>query len=199
MQASPPLTLVVMVALAALSAVGLVLMLGSGRSGGGRLGAAWRMVENGLGLFFMLGMLYTATAQVVIRYGLSDYLTVPWTEEFARLLLVWAALWGAALLQRSDDHISMTVVFDRFGPQARLVVRLLGDLTALGVLVVIAWYGWTSAYRQLVMYTVSLGLPISVFIFPVPLAATLMIVHTIGLMVRRLRGQPIAHAPSAEI
>jgi TRAP-type C4-dicarboxylate transport system permease small subunit len=157
-----------------------------------RPGAIWRLIEGALGVFFMLAMLYAATAQVAARYALSDYLTIPWTEEFARLLLVWTAMWGTAALQRSDDHICMAVVFDWLPPGAQRMVRILGDLVALGILVLIAWYGWNTAYRQRVMSTVSLGLPIAAFILPVALAATLMIVHTIGLMVRRLQGRPIA-------
>lgn len=151
----------------------------------------WRLVEHAVGLFCMLGMLYAAAIQVLVRYALADHLELPWTEEFSRLLLVWAAMWGAAVLQRSDDHISMTVVFDWLPPRGQLAVRLLGDLVALAVLGVIAWYGWQTAQRQLIMSTVSLGLPISVFIVPVPLAATLMIAHTLVVIARRLRGRPV--------
>jgi len=50
-----------------------------------------------------------------------------------------------------------------------------------------------------VMSTVSLGLPISVFIIPVALAATLMIVHTIRLMVLRVQGRPVHEGVGTEI
>ncbi len=192
MQLSPPLSLMLLIAAAALSALGLAWVIRGDYATRDRPGAIWRLVEGALGVFFMLAMLYAATVQIVARYALSDYLTISWTEEFSRLLLVWTALWGTAMLQRSDDHICMAVVFDWMPPGAQRGVRVLGDLVALGILVLIAWYGWSTAYRQRVMSTVSLGLPIAFFILPVALAATLMIVHTIGLMVRRLQGRPIA-------
>lgn len=139
----------------------------------------------------MLGMLYAAAIQVTVRYTLADVIDVPWTEELARLLLVWAALWGATILQRTDNHIAMTVVHGWLPGPLRLAVRLLGDVVALVVLSVIAWHGWISAKTQMIMSTVSLGMPIAVFILPVALAATVMIVHTLIVIVRRLRGEPI--------
>jgi TRAP-type C4-dicarboxylate transport system permease small subunit len=178
-----------MIGVVATSAAGLVWLIRAHWAPRGR--PTWKLVEDAVGLFCMLGMLYASTAQVLVRYALADYVELPWTEEFARVLLVWTAMWGAAILQRSDDHISMTVAFDWFPPRGQLVLRLVGDVVALVVLGVVAWFGWQTAIRQLVMSTVSLGLPISVFIVPVPLAATLMIVHTLVIMVRRLRGLPV--------
>jgi TRAP-type C4-dicarboxylate transport system permease small subunit len=178
-----------MIGVIAASAAALLALLRADWAPRGR--PTWRLVEHAVGLFCMLGMLYAAAVQVLVRYALADYVDLPWTEEFSRLLLVWAAMWGAAILQRSDDHISMTVVFDWLPPRGQLALRLAGDVVALAVLGVVAWFGWLTAVRQLVMSTVSLGLPISVFIAPVPLAATLMIVHGLVIIARRLRGLPV--------
>jgi TRAP-type C4-dicarboxylate transport system permease small subunit len=196
MRFDPPPSLVILIVAAALSAVGLVWALRADRAPQGGRWGPWRLVEAGLGLFFVVGMLYAATTQIVVRYALSDYVTVPWTEEFARLFLVWTALWGAAIVQRSDDHICVAVLFDWLPRGLQRAVRLFGDLVALAVLGLIAWYGWNTAYRQRVMSTVSLGLPIAFFILPVAIGATLMIGHTMGLVVRRLQGRPI---PAGEV
>lgn len=189
MHSGPPGSLLLLIGFTAASAAGLLWLIRVDWARRGR--PTWKLVEDAVGLFAMPGMLYAASMQVLVRYALADRLELPWTEEFSRLLLVWAAMWGAAILQRSDDHISMTVVFDRFPARGRLVLRLVGDLVALAVLGVMGWFGWQTAARQLVMSTVSLGLPISVFIAPVPLAATLMIVHTLVIIARRLRGVPV--------
>ncbi|MBI2207768.1 MAG: TRAP transporter small permease [Candidatus Rokubacteria bacterium] len=189
MQFEPPQNLVVLLVFAALSALGLTWV--ARRSWTTARHPTWQDVEAFLGLFSMLGMLYAAAIQVSVRYTLSEFLDLPWTEELARLLLVWTALWGAAILQRTDDHIAMTVVYDSLPARLQLAVRLLGDVVALVVLSVIAWHGWLSAKKQMIMTTVSLGMPISMFILPVALAATIMVVHTLVIIVRRLRGQPI--------
>ena len=158
-----------------------------------------KAVEDTVSHFLLLAMLASAALQVIVRYLLSDTLTMPWTEEFGRLVMVWGALWGAAALQRSDDHIGMSVVFDQLPPRARLVVRLFGDLVTLGVLLPVVWYGWKSAVALDVMYTIALGLPLSVFAYPIPVAGALIVLHTVSLMVRRMRGVPIRSSIDTEM
>ena len=158
-----------------------------------------KAVEDTVSHFLLLAMLASAALQVIVRYLLSDTLTMPWTEEFGRLVMVWGALWGAAALQRSDDHIGMSVVFDQLPPRAQLAVRLFGDLVTLGVLLPVVWYGWKSAVALDVMYTIALGLPLSVFAYPIPVAGALIVLHTVSLMVRRMRGVPIRSSIDTEM
>lgn len=169
-----------------------------GRRGEGGLDL-WKMVEDTVSQFLLLAMLASAALQVVVRYLLSDTLTMPWTEEFGRLVMVWGALWGAAALQRSDDHIGMSVLFDQLPPRAQLSVRLFGDLVTLGVLLPVVWYGWKSAVALEIMYTIALGLPLSVFAWPIPVAGALLALHTVSLMVRRVRGAPIRSSLDMEL
>ena len=170
---------------------------GRGEEGGGF--DPWKVVEDTVSHFLLLAMLASAALQVVVRYLLSDTLTMPWTEEFGRLVMVWGALWGAAALQRSDDHISMSVIFDQLPPRAQLAVRLFGDLVTLGVLLPVVWYGWKSAVALEVMYTIALGIPLSVFAWPIPVAGALLALHTVSLMVRRVRGVPILSSVNTEL
>jgi C4-dicarboxylate transporter, DctQ subunit len=186
MHASPPASLLLAIGIVAAVTAALLWLIRADWMRRAR--PTWSLIEKAVGLFCMLGMLGASAMQVIVRYALADRVELPWTEELSRLLLVWAAMWGAAILQRSDDHIAMTVVFDWFPARGQLALRLLGDVVALAVLGVVVWFGWSTAVRQLAMSTVSLGLPIAVFIAPVPLAATLMIVHTLVLMGRRLAG-----------
>ena len=169
-----------------------------GRRGEGRIDF-WKVVEDTVSHFLLLAMLVSAALQVIVRYLLSDTITMPWTEEFGRLVMVWGALWGAAQLQRSDDHIGMSVVFDQLPPRAQLAVRLFGDVVTLAVLVPVAWYGWKAAVALDIMYTIALGLPLSVFAYPIPVAGALIVLHTVSLMVRRVRGIPIHSSVSTEL
>lgn len=159
----------------------------------------WKVAEDTVSHFLLLAMLASAALQVIVRYLLSDIITMPWTEEFGRLVMIWGALWGAAQLQRTDDHISMSVVFDLLPLRAQLGVRLFGDLVTLGVLVPVVWYGWKSAVALDIMYTIALGLPLSVFAYPIPVAGALIVLHTVSLMVRRIRGVPIHSSVNTEM
>ena len=159
----------------------------------------WKVVEDTVSHFLLLAMLISAALQVIVRYLLSDTITMPWTEEFGRLVMVWGALWGAAQLQRSDDHISMSVIYDQLPPRAQFAVRLFGDAVTLAVLVPVVWYGWKAAVALDIMYTIALGLPLSVFAYPIPVAGGLIVLHTVSLIVRRVRGVPIRSTISMEL
>jgi TRAP-type C4-dicarboxylate transport system permease small subunit len=154
----------------------------------------WGIVEGLLSVFFILAMLVSAGLQVAVRYAFSDDVDLPWTEEFGRLALVWAAFWGAATLQRVDDHIRMTVVYDLVRPGTQWILRVTGDVVTIVILLPLIWLGWETARGLDIMHTISLGMPLSTFAYPVPIAGFLMLVHTVALLARRLTGREIGPA-----
>ena len=156
----------------------------------------WGLTEAFVGIFLMLCMLMTSALQVLVRYLFSDEIDIPWTEEFGRLAMIWAAFWGAAMLQRADDHIRMSAVYDLLPAVLQKAVRVFGDLLVLLVLVPVVWLGWETARNLDIMSSISLGLPLSIFAYPVPIGGALMMVHTAALLVGRLLGRE-PEAPKA--
>ena len=65
-------------------------------------------VNQALVLFLMSAMCLDLLAQVVFRYLFSHPLT--WSEELARYIFVWIALFGAAWCGRHHIHVRMTAV-----------------------------------------------------------------------------------------
>ena len=149
----------------------------------------WGLSEAFVGLFLMLCMLVSSALQVLVRYLFSDDVDVPWTEEFGRLAMIWAAFWGAAALQRVDDYIRMSAVYDLLPVLLQKAVRVFGDVLVLLVLAPIVWLGWETARNLDIMSSISLGLPLSIFAYPVPIGGALMMVHTMALLIGRLMGQ----------
>jgi TRAP-type C4-dicarboxylate transport system permease small subunit len=149
----------------------------------------WELIESIFGIFFMLAMLVTSALQVLVRYFFSDDVDIPWTEEFGRLAMIWAAFWGAAALQRADDHIRMSAVYDLLPAAVQKAVRMFGDLVVLLVLIPIVWLGWVTARNLDIMNSISLGVPLSIFAYPVPIGGALMMVHTAALLIGRLLGR----------
>ncbi len=194
-----PRDLIVLLVLILLAALAITLVLRRDWwPKGGRLDY-WKLFEDTISQFLLLGMLVSLTLQIGIRYALSDYVTAPWTEEFARLVMVWLAFLGAASIQRSDDHISMTIVFDMLGDRAKRWIRMIGDVVTILVLVPVVWYGWDTSISLDIMYTIQLGVPFSLFAYPIPVAGTLMIVHSVMLIYRRLRNEPIQSSLDLEV
>ncbi|MFM9887479.1 MAG: TRAP transporter small permease [Burkholderiales bacterium] len=159
----------------------------------------WGIVEGLASLFFILAMLVSAALQVAVRYAFSDDVDLPWTEEFGRLALVWAAFWGAAVLQRVDDHIRMTVVYDLMRPSMQWLLRIIGDVVTIVILLPLVWLGWETARGLDIMHTIALGMPLSTFAYPVPIAGLLMLAHTVALLARRLTGRELGPAVGTPI
>jgi TRAP-type C4-dicarboxylate transport system permease small subunit len=148
----------------------------------------WFFLQDGISQALILMMLLTATLQVVARYVLPAEISVPWTEEGGRLMMVWVALWGAAALQRADDHICMTVVYDALGNVGKRLMLIFSDLVTLAVLLPLVYWGWQNARVLDIMTSISLGLPLSIFAYSVPVTGAVMIVYTVKLLTDRLRG-----------
>jgi TRAP-type C4-dicarboxylate transport system permease small subunit len=151
----------------------------------------WRNFENSVTVFLMLLMLGASTIQVLARYVLPDDVTLPWTEEAGRLFMVWATLWAAATLQRTDEHITMNAIFDLLPSSLQRLLLMFCDLLTIALLTPVAWWGWNNARTLDIMQSISLGLPLSIFAYSNPVTAGLMIIFSIGLLVRRFTGAPV--------
>lgn len=171
--------------LIALVAIGLTCSISPEIGQAARLVSLWNGLEAAFGSFLMVGMVMAAAAQVAVRYALSDYLTLSWTEELSRLLLVWGVFWGAAMLHRTDDHISVTIILDLLPHRAQHAIRLLGDLVVLALLIVIVWQGTLVAESALGIDTITLGLPAAAFAAAIPIGGIVMAIYTILHLIRR--------------
>jgi len=156
----------------------------------------WRIIEDGCSALLLLVMVGVGTLQILVRYVPSDMFDFFWTEELARLLLVWLTFWGATVLQRGGDHISMSIFADMLPGAWQRPLHLLSDVIIVAVLSFLAWYGWTAAQLMLVQQTVGLGITLAVFAFPVSICSLVMIGYTLHVMWRRIRGRSLERAPS---
>ncbi len=73
------------------------------------------------------------SAGVFTRYVLSNPLV--WSDELATLVFLWLAMLGAVVAYRRGEHISLSVLVRRAGPQARQVLEAISSVvTAIFVI-----------------------------------------------------------------
>lgn len=135
------------------------------------MGAVERVLVRAGGV--LLGvMLVLSLLQVVTRYGLM--LSAPWTEELARLALVWAVFAGAAVGVARQLHTRVEVLFDRLPGVPRFIVGAVIELivAALGGIMLVS--GWDYTRLAWLDTSTSLGFPRGWFFLPVPLAGLLI-------------------------
>ena len=74
-------------------------------------------VEKLISFFLVIvSMLLTGT-QVFFRYVLNSPLA--WTEELARIALIWLVFWGSAIAFRKNEHLTLTLFTQALGKKVQ--------------------------------------------------------------------------------
>ena len=149
--------------------------------------ALWTMFEEYVSQALVLMMTIAAIIQVTVRYVLSGYIVVGWTEEFALMALIWLAFWAGAAVSRQQDHIYMEVLYDLLPRGAQRACLIIGDLVLIGILGPIAWLGFRDAQWLDILFTVSLGVPVSFFAYAVPVGLTVFVIHGVVNLIDHLK------------
>ena len=105
--------------------------------------------EGGMRFLLAAAMLTTfliMCAQIVFRYLLNDALI--WAEEVCKYLLVWMSFLGVGLAYSRGEIAAFRMVEGALGDRLGACLRLVGNLAALGLLVVLVVYGWRYAVRS---------------------------------------------------
>lgn len=71
----------------------------------------------------LVAMVAITFSQVVSRYVL--HVSLSWSEEASRFLLIWLAMLSAAYGFKVRTHFALTIVVDRFGARAKRTVGAL--------------------------------------------------------------------------
>lgn len=100
-----------------------------------------------------------------------------WTEELARLLLVWLAILGGVLAYAADRHLGVDVLVARFDTSTRRWAQVVGHVMVLGFAVsVLLMGGWQLFSERLDSGQMmpGLGVPRAWFYFVLPVGGFLI-------------------------
>lgn len=142
-------------------------------------------------VFLMVLLVFDVVWQVISRYLLNS--PSIFTDEVARILLIWISLLGAAYFSGKNLHIAINLVPDRLAPtaQRRLKIfnRLLIILFAGAVLVIGGGrlVVLTTVYLQL---TPTLQLPMAIVYLVGPISGLLVIFYKACEIADLLKSDP---------
>lgn len=105
--------------------------------------------------------------QVLMRYGMSDGLI--WGEEFARIMMIAAALLGAAVAHWQGKHIRFDLVEHLLSTSMRRGLALVAELVVLATLVTLVIAGWELAAENAMQESLTLGMSMVYIYALVPL------------------------------
>jgi TRAP-type C4-dicarboxylate transport system permease small subunit len=140
----------------------------------------WRGLDTAfeaLVLVCLIAVLFVVLWQVFARQVLGS--TPGWSEETARILLVWIGFLMTALAFREGAHIALTFVVDRFPPTLRRMVEWLSPLLAVMFGLYLMYQGVQFAAATRFATLPGTGLPRSVLYVVLPVAGLMICLYTI--------------------
>jgi TRAP-type C4-dicarboxylate transport system permease small subunit len=125
-------------------------------------------------------MVVVVTWQVVSRYALGD--PSQWSEEVARMLLIWVGLLGGVFAYRENAHLGIDLLHQKVGATGKrrleMITHISCGLFALSVLVI----GGGSLVQltwELKQTTAALGIPMAWVYAVLPLSGALIVFYSI--------------------
>lgn len=97
----------------------------------------WRAVET-IALFCFSLMFVIMLLQVLSRYILK--IGMPWTDEAARFLFLWSTFLGAAIAQKSNSHIRVSILTNRLRGKVKQIF-VIADSSIEAVVSIIIFIG----------------------------------------------------------
>jgi TRAP-type C4-dicarboxylate transport system permease small subunit len=149
----------------------------------------------------VLALLVLIILQVFTRYVMQA--SLPWTEEVARMVLVWTVMLGAAVAMDRNEHYVITILSAKFRGAFRLWVFIITNVLGLIFLVALVHYG--ALYMEANMKTtyVSTGVSRGWVYLALPVGSAIMalslLLHSIEALLSGEAAVPAAVAPTLDV
>lgn len=133
---------------------------------------------------FMVLMSVATLANVTARYGFNS--PIPWAEEFSRYAFIWLVFIGAVVCSKHKRHICIDAIVVFLPRRIQLVFRCLADAAVLALMIILLYYG-TILARSATHLTSTLKMPTYFVYMVAPVAALLILLHSVRDVWRGLR------------
>ncbi|RGX57022.1 TRAP transporter small permease [Anaerotruncus sp. AF02-27] len=125
---------------------------------------------------FCLVVIVTCTVLgVVMRYIFHS--PFQWLEEVSTLFFTWLVFFGASVAVKTDNHVSIDLLVERFPAKLRRAVDVFAYAMLMLVLGFIAYYGMKLTLQVSDKITPILRIPYQVIDIALPVGAVLMLVN----------------------
>ena len=144
------------------------------------------MVFEAITAFLIFGMVVLTLLQVITRYLDAGF---EWTEELARLDLIYLTFFGSIVAFQRRDHLRIETLVNSLRPGTRRAIRIAVDLASIAVLGVVVWQGLPLLPRFWPLLSAALGWPTTVFYLPVVIGCFVMMIYHALDVVDALHGR----------
>lgn len=132
----------------------------------------------------LFGIVIILSINVFLRYIVHRPFS--WAEELSILFLVWIVLLGAGLVQKKDEHVAITYLFDVFSPKVKKIFLFFANLCITLVLIIHLISGWNLVKLQMKSSMLGMNLPMGLFALGVLVGVVGMLIYTVHSTVESL-------------
>jgi TRAP-type C4-dicarboxylate transport system permease small subunit len=136
----------------------------------------FQRAANALGGGLFLALFIVFIVQIAARFGFNQPL--PWTDEAAVILYIWAILWAAAAVVPEREHVVFDLVWNSVGRRARQVMKVAGNLLIGGLALVALPASWDYVHFMAREGTPVLGVPLMWVYLPFVLLLVAMVLRS---------------------
>jgi TRAP-type C4-dicarboxylate transport system permease small subunit len=139
-------------------------------------------------------MLGAALIGTVSRY-FTFLPIVTWGEEVTRFAGIWAVFLVSGISLRHGAHFGVDTLTRALSPRAERAVAVISFLLVAAFLLVLLIYGVRVSAENMVQYSPALEWKIGIIYLCIPIGAILMLIETIAILRRIIRGEPAFEPP----
>lgn len=111
---------------------------------------------------------------------------LPWPEEFARYLMIWATMLAVSCGIAGREHIGLTAFIDRLPRPLRRTVLIAMDLLALALFLYVFWFGLSFAASGANRQAMIFGFSLQPFYAAIPVSAGIASLQLFLVLLRDL-------------
>lgn len=137
----------------------------------------------------MAGIVIILSANVFLRYVVHR--PFAWAEEITVLFNVWVVLLGAGLVQKREEHVAITYVFDLFPARRKNITMIFINVCICLVLIVHLFSGWNLLKLQMKSSMLALDWPMGLFALGVFVGMAGMLLFTADSIMKGLKDRGI--------
>jgi TRAP-type C4-dicarboxylate transport system permease small subunit len=122
----------------------------------------------------VVSMVFVLFLQVFTRYVLK--VPLYWSEELARIILIWSVFLGANLAFRAGTHMRIDILSRKLPKSFRMVSNMIAKTTVTAFSVVLVVHGWDLSRKMMRIIAPATGIPVGLIDLILPIFALLTII-----------------------
>lgn len=122
---------------------------------------------------------------VFLRYALNRPFS--WAEEVSVLLMIWFTFFAASLLQKNEEHVSVTYVFDHLPTKIKKIITIFGSFCVCSVLMIHFLSSLNLVKLQIKTFTPALRVSMKYFSLPILISMAVMLIYTIDSTIKKFK------------